>query len=103
MADDVAKILSHVPNSGIVQMPGRRFPGIVMQGDSLSIAFDHVAFCLANAKTRRDEEVYFELLMFAETLQAQLMHYEETLSKLGMSLPYTRSIKERLVRDDYDA
>jgi hypothetical protein len=32
MADDVAKILSHVPNSGIVQMPGRKFPGIVMQG-----------------------------------------------------------------------
>jgi hypothetical protein len=103
MADDVAKILSHVPNSGIVQMPGRRFPGIVMQGDSLSIVFDRVAFCLQDAKTRRDEETYFEVLMFGEGLQAQLVHYEETLLKLGMSLPYTRSIKERLVRNEYDA
>ena len=30
-----AEILSHIPNSGIVHLPGRRFPGIVLQGDTV--------------------------------------------------------------------
>jgi hypothetical protein len=37
-----AEILSHASNSGIVQMPGRKFPGIVIQGDSLSNLFEQV-------------------------------------------------------------
>jgi hypothetical protein len=39
--------------------------------------------------------------MFAETLQGQLEHYESVLVKLGMPLPYSPSIKERLVADDF--
>ncbi|MDM9385117.1 hypothetical protein QUB80_31155 [Chlorogloeopsis sp. ULAP01] len=31
----IAEFLSHSSNAGIVQMPGRKFPGIVMQGDIL--------------------------------------------------------------------
>ena len=93
MDEEVARILSHVSNSGIVQMPGRRFPGIVMQGDTLSNVFDSVAFALRDAKARRDEESYYEFLMFAETLQGQLEHYESVLVRLGMPLPYSPSIK----------
>ena len=102
MTEEAARILSHVPNSGIVQMPGRRFPGIVMQGDTLSNVFDAVVFALEDAKVRRDEDTYYELLMFAETLQGQLQHYEQTLSGLGMPLPYARSINERVVSDTYE-
>jgi len=102
MPTETANILSHVPNSGVVQMPGRRFPGIVMQGDTLSNMFDSVRFLLAEFKARRDEERYFETLMFAEQLQGQLLHYEQTLSERGIGLPYTVSIRERLVADDYE-
>jgi len=84
MTDETAHILSQIPNSGIVHMPGRRFPGIVMQGDTLSNVFNAVALILADAKRRRDEELYYECLMLAETLQGQLQHYEKTLSELGM-------------------
>lgn len=102
MTEEAARILSHVPNSGIVQMPGRRFPGIVMQGDTLSSVFDAVVFALKDAKVRRDEDAYYELLMFAETLQGQLQHYEQTLSAISMPLPYACSINERLVSDTYE-
>jgi hypothetical protein len=102
MPTETANILSQVSNSGVVQMPGRRFPGIVMQGDTLSNVFDSVRFLLAEFRSRRDEERYFETLMFAEQLQGQLLHYEQTLSERGMGLPYTVSIRERLVSDDYE-
>jgi hypothetical protein len=103
MASETAQILSHIPNSGIVQLPGRRFPGIVIQGDTLSNMFDGARYLLAEFKRAHDEERYFETLMFAELLQGQLLHYEETLAKHSMSLPYTVSVRERLVRDDYAA
>ena len=103
MASNTAQILSHIPNSGIVQLPGRRFPGIVMQGDTLSNVFDSASFLLAEFKRLRDEERYYETLMFTEQLQAQLVHYEETLRAQGMQLPYTVSVTERKVTDDFDA
>jgi hypothetical protein len=100
---DTAEILSHIPNSAIVQLPGRRFPGIVMQGDTLSNVFDSTRSLLAEFKRVQDEERYYETLMFAEQLQEQLLHYEETLQRHGIQLPYTVSIRERLVTDDYAA
>ncbi len=103
MSSESAQILSHIPNSGIVQLPGRRFPGIVMQGDTLSNVFDSARYLLAEFKRLRDKERYFEALMFAEELQAQLLHYEETLERQGVQLPYTVSVRQRLVADEYDA
>ena len=83
-------------------MPGRNYPGIVMQGDTLSNVFDSVAVVLEAARVRRDEDSYYELLMIAENLQGQLQHYERTLSKRSMPLPYARSINDRLVLDYYE-
>jgi type VI protein secretion system component VasF len=103
MPSDTAQILSHIPNSGIVQLPGRRFPGIVIQGDTLSNLFDSAQFLLAEFKRLRDEERYYETLMFAEQLQAQLVHYEEVLQAQGMQLPHTISASERRVTDDFNA
>jgi len=72
-----------------------------MQGDTLSGVFESARYLLAELKRLRDEERYFEVLEFAEQLQAQLIHYENTLKKFGMTLPYSVSIRQRLVADDY--
>jgi hypothetical protein len=101
MPSDIAQVLSHIPNSGIVQLPGRRFPGIVMQGDTLSNVFENARFLLSEFKRLRDQERYYETLMFAEELQAQLLHYEETLERQGIELPYTVPVRKRLVKDDF--
>jgi hypothetical protein len=103
MSTDNAKIISHIPNSAIVQLPGRRFPGIVMQGDTLANVLHHTRFLLGEFKRLHDEERYYEFLAFAEELQSQLLHYEETLENLGMNLPYAASVKEKWIKDDYDA
>ncbi|MBF2028627.1 MAG: hypothetical protein IGS48_17990 [Oscillatoriales cyanobacterium C42_A2020_001] len=71
-----ARILSQTSNSGIVQMPGRKFPGIVIQGNSLFNLLEQVRYCLQQAKQHQDEEAYYEILMLAEMLQGQLLNYE---------------------------
>ena len=102
MSAEDPKLLSHIPNSGIVQLPGRHFPGIVMQGDTLFMVLNHARFLLGELKRQREEERYFEVLNFAEQLQDQLLHYERTLHNLGMPLPYGESVQDRLVSNDFD-
>jgi len=92
-----------VVSNGIVQIEGRRFPGIVIQGDTLSNLFEGARFLLAQFKRTRDEERYYEALMLAENLQGYLVHYEMTLAQHGFELPYTVSIQKRLVSDDFGA
>ena len=98
-----AELLSHIPNSGIVHLPGRRFPGIVMQGDSLFSHLQGLRLLLDHFREQRDEDRYYEALMMAEAIQAQLEHYEETLRSRGMSLPYPGSVSDRPIHDDFDA
>ena len=102
MSEDTPKLLSHIPNSGIVHLPGRKFPGIVMQGDSLFSLLQGLRYLLEKYKEGKDEENYYEILMIAETLHAQLLHYEETLSKHGMSLPYSGTVKDFEIKNDYE-
>ena len=98
-----ARILSQTSNSGVVQMPERKFPGIVIQGDSLFNLLEQVRYCLQQAKQHQDEEAYYEILMLAEMLQGQLLNYEMALNKLGLKYPYFPSIQERLIENDFSS
>ena len=102
MPTDTAEILSHVSNSAIVRLPGRQFPGVVVQGDTLSKLFDGARYMLLEFKRLRDEERYYEALMLAEQLQGQLLHYEAVLAQRGMCLPYALPVNQRQVTDDFD-
>jgi predicted RNase H-like HicB family nuclease len=35
MMDGIAKLLTNAENYAVVQLPGRQFPGVVFQGDSI--------------------------------------------------------------------
>ena len=101
MNDESAPIVAHVPNSGIVHMPGRRFPGIVVMGDSLSSMFDKLADALIGAKKYKDEESYYSILIVAEKMQELLSAYEQALSATGTKLPYSTPIAERFIHDNF--
>jgi hypothetical protein len=93
-------VFSNFPNCVIVQVPGRNFPGIILQGDSLSTLFDGTKEIYCRAKQLPDEEIQYEALMIAEILQEYLAHYEETLKNHGLELPYSISITERKIQDE---
>jgi hypothetical protein len=97
-----AKILSHISNSAVIQLPDRSFPSIALQLDSLSIMLVKAEACMREFKKLRHEEGYYEALMLAQDLQVHLIHFEDILRKMQMSLPYKGSERDRLIEDDYN-
>ncbi|MCC3595806.1 MULTISPECIES: hypothetical protein [unclassified Microcoleus] len=100
MQPNEIKIFSYLPNSAIVQLPERIFPGIILQGDSLSILFDQAKEIYLRAKQLPDEDIQYEALMMAEVMQEYLSHYEEALKEHGLELPYGTSIRERKIQEE---
>jgi uncharacterized protein DUF6959 len=89
MADTV-KLLSGAHNYAVVHLPGRRFPGVVFQGDSLWILHSAIASLSAIASKYADEELTAELQDLRDGLGGVLAFYEETCAKHGIGLPYTK-------------
>jgi len=84
------EVFSETSNSGVVRMPGRAYPGSVIQGDSLSILC-----CLARAIRQRasasgDAELLEDASELAELLEDRRHHYESVLGDHGLTLPYTK-------------
>jgi hypothetical protein len=86
------EVYSDLSNFAIVRVPGRRFPGCVIQGDSLSIVLHTAKVVLAGVKDSPDEELVGSAEELVESLQARVAHYERVLAEHGMDLPYTNRI-----------
>jgi len=84
------EVYSEACNSGIVRMPGRRFPGVVIQGDSLSGLFDHAMTVVEHLSNSTDKEAFEWALYLAESLEGHLINYEQTLKKHKIELPFLR-------------
>ena len=81
------EVFSQTTNQAIVRMPGRRFPGVVVQGDTLSgLAADAK---LVVAELRAGNRPLDDALELADRLDELLMHHGETLTAHGMALPYS--------------
>ena len=84
------ELWSPATNSAVVRVPGRRFPGVVIQGDSLSILFDLAMYLAERLPEASDEELRGAADDLAEKLFAHVKNYETVLQARGLSLPYTR-------------
>jgi hypothetical protein len=84
------EMFTPVGNNAVLRLPGRRFPGVLVQGDSLSILVEHVREVVERARQGSDED----LLGAAEALQDLLLaaqeKYEKALADHGIALPYVR-------------
>jgi len=84
------EVYSRDVNAWIVRTPGRKFPALVVQGDSF-----HQLFALAHEICQRSEGVQDEELQrtaeeLRDILWGRLLDYEEALGRHGFSLPYSR-------------
>lgn len=85
------ELLSRAINFAVVQLPGRAFPGVVVQGDtmhSFARQVDEMA-CLLNAGNFA--ELASEINDLKQQLSAALIHYEMVCDKRGIALPYPPS------------
>ena len=96
------QMYDYVSNSGIVHMPGRRFPAVAIQGDSLSSMLSTAMELMEKGKRYQDEDLYYGSLELAERLRDHLAHYEEVLEKEGFEKPYSLTAKKIEIVDDFE-
>lgn len=82
------ELLSDAVNAPVIKMPGRRYPGVLVQGDSLSILYDTVeeveeAFSSGNA-----DELRGLIAELKAALCGKMKVYENALAEEGVDLPY---------------
>jgi hypothetical protein len=89
MSQDQAQVLSRGTNFAVVQLSGRAFPGIHLQGDTFAALLVQLAD--AARLLRRDpgdRTVLDELDDAVGELERFLGFYEATLSERGIQRPY---------------
>ncbi|MFI1468999.1 DUF6959 family protein [Streptomyces wuyuanensis] len=83
-----AELFTEGGNNAVVRLPGRRFPGVLMQGDSLSILRSDVAE-VVEALDRGDEtEARDTAGLLLEDLDELLARYSAALTAHEIPLPY---------------
>ena len=83
------ELFSDAGNNAIVRMPGRAFPGIVVQGDTLSTWRQRLADIAAALRTDpADGETLDELDYFVSEMSELLGRYEDLLAAHGLRRPY---------------
>ena len=83
------EIIDGAINASVVRMPGRRFPGIVLQGDTLhswSVLADSLMSSVNG--TAVDPEVAMGMIELADLIRGHLDQYEAVMRARGFELPY---------------
>ena len=86
------EVYSCASNYAVVKLPGRHYPGCVIQGDSLAVLCEMATTTAALAKegNTSSSDFYENLRELANSLVQRILHYQETLAEHGIDLPYTR-------------
>jgi hypothetical protein len=91
MSNIQVEVIGAATNATVIRLPGRRFPGIVVQGDSLAILTSTTKALVTAlsdgqlAKAREDATELDELLSGLKSA------YEDALHQAGLELPYPSS------------
>jgi len=84
------EVYSQATNQAIVRMPHRQFPGLVIQGDTMSNLADLAESIYERAKSSSDTELIDEARDLKDKLNGFLLHYEIVLGEHNIGLPYSR-------------
>ncbi|MET7424750.1 hypothetical protein [Dactylosporangium sp. NPDC005555] len=77
-------------NYAVLRLPGRRFPGVLVQGDSLSVLTGEVQRALDLLRSGETAAAEEELAYAASHLAAIVDGYVRVLDAAGMPLPFER-------------
>lgn len=89
MAEMLVEVLTDTTNAPVLRMPGRRYPGILIQGDGLKVLCDLVEDLGALVESRG--EAADTLSELDDLLQGYRKSYESVLVDTGWDLPYAKS------------
>ena len=88
MRTEPVEIYSDASNQAILRHPARRFPGVLVQGDTLKILHGEVVTALNEAGDSLSEGARLDLEHVRDFLGGCLEHYRAVLGEHEMELPF---------------
>jgi len=88
MRSELVEIYSDATNAAIMRHPGRRFPGVLVQGDTLNALCRQADRACSDARIVLDEDAYLELTDLRDHLHQLRAHYRSVMADHGLTLPF---------------
>jgi predicted RNase H-like HicB family nuclease len=83
------EVYSQSIDRGVVRMPSQSFPGLVLQGETLSSLLRLARSAYEKLPSTVDTELIDTSRELMESIQKLVSHYEATLGKHNIPLPYS--------------
>ena len=93
MTKVTVELYTEQSNYAIIKLPKRKFPGVVFQGDSLFTLYSRISDIFKKILQSKDKEVIDEITEIQNLLNDLVQHYENTLYKNNIELPYNNGKK----------
>ena len=84
------EIYSDAMNYVVMKHPGRKFPGSLIQGDSLSVLCSLADEACAEARSSGSKEAFESMNEPRNSLWDRLNHYSQVLEEHNIPLPFNR-------------
>ena len=88
MKTEIVEIYSDASNAVVIRHPGRKFPGVLIQGDTLCIMVDTLSSVVEKSASLPDETAT-ELKDVRDRLSDFLSHYVAVLKQHELPLPFS--------------
>jgi len=83
------EVYSQSINRGVIKMPSQGFPGLLLQGETLATLLGLARSIHEKAQGTSDTELIDSSFELRDSLQKLVSHYESTLTKHNIPLPYS--------------
>ena len=83
------EVYSQSIDRGVIKMPSQSFPGLLLQGETLSSLLKLAKVAREKSQNTSDTELIDASRELLETIQKLVAHYESTLHKHNIPLPYS--------------
>jgi hypothetical protein len=83
------EIYSDKTNSAVLRHPGRKFPGILIQGDNLHLLCQVADKVCSDGKASLAPETYADMNRLRNALWDYLTHYKVVLGEHDIRLPFS--------------
>lgn len=83
------EVYSQSINRGVIKMPSQGFPGLLLQGEMLSTLLRLARSIHEKSQNASDTELMDASFELRDILQQLVSHYESTLSRHNIPMPYS--------------
>lgn len=93
MRIEPVEIYADTTNAAVLRHPGRKFPGVLIQGDTLYSMCQAADFICSRAKSKLDGETSAELNELRNKLWSFVTHYKAVLEEHQLPVPFSEALR----------